>query len=357
MASTQKRITQKQLAQQLGISQPLVSMVLNGRREGISKQRFKMIWNAAVEAGYSPRGMDVSQVFTSHEKMTQEIGIILRSGVKLNMDSNYFNHIYQGVHAMAIKNETCTILIGSEDDFSTDKIIEIVKEKNLLGLLVLGEIHPQLMFKLKNVISNIVALSAEYPGFCDSIISNEEQAVNQLVDYFYNSGHRNFAWLGGDTRLGRHQARFNSLLMSLRSHNLLLLEKNCVDMENADKLDGREAMQILIDRLGRDSLPSAIITHNGNMARGAINLLLQKQIKVPDIVNIGAIDMTRVLLDERPKITGASADPEKIGEMGVKHLLRMIASQTTSDSPKQIILDSVLKIRESTTLNKKTSGK
>ena len=55
-----KKVSQTQLAKELGISQALVSLVLNGRRQGISPDSYDRIWAHAVKRGYSPKGMHLA---------------------------------------------------------------------------------------------------------------------------------------------------------------------------------------------------------------------------------------------------------------------------------------------------------
>ncbi|MBH55115.1 MAG: hypothetical protein CMI18_12325, partial [Opitutaceae bacterium] len=57
-----KRISQMAIAKELGYSQALVSMVLNGRKKGISEAAYKRIWDFAITNGYSPRGMNIESV-------------------------------------------------------------------------------------------------------------------------------------------------------------------------------------------------------------------------------------------------------------------------------------------------------
>jgi LacI family transcriptional regulator len=344
-----KKITQKELASQLGISQTLVSMVLNGRQNGISPKSIKLIWDKAVEAGYTPRGMDVSHTLSDIvNRKSIEIGIISRSGVNLNSTSNFFSHVYQGVHSEALKNKLFTVYIGSEDDFKEDEMVEVISQKNLFGLVILGEIKTSLLLKLKMIGLNLIATSAEFPGICDSVISNEEESTELLVNHLYSLGHRKFGWLGGNMGQGRHKDRFNALIMSLRKRELLLSEKNCIDMNAADRIEGRKAIESLIQNLGIENLPTSIICYNGLMARAALNYLLQNQISVPERISIAAIDMTRICYEEYPGITSASAYPEIFGAKALQRLLEAAKNPDTSSIPKRFTLESNLEVRNTT---------
>ncbi|MFN5559770.1 MAG: helix-turn-helix domain-containing protein, partial [Opitutaceae bacterium] len=59
MARGSKTVSQTQLAQELGISQALVSLILNGRRHGINPATYARVWDHALRRGYHPKGMRV----------------------------------------------------------------------------------------------------------------------------------------------------------------------------------------------------------------------------------------------------------------------------------------------------------
>ena len=44
------------------MSQALVSLVLNGKRENISEESYQRIWSYAVKLGYRPKGMQATQI-------------------------------------------------------------------------------------------------------------------------------------------------------------------------------------------------------------------------------------------------------------------------------------------------------
>jgi LacI family transcriptional regulator len=54
-------VSQKQIARDLGVSQALVSMALNGRRAGMSRDNYQRIWDYAIQIGYRPKGMQINE--------------------------------------------------------------------------------------------------------------------------------------------------------------------------------------------------------------------------------------------------------------------------------------------------------
>ena len=91
------RISQTQLARDLGVSQGLVSMVLNGRRENISPETYQRIWDRAISLGYKPKGMKLEQSPTGARQ--RQVGFILRAGHNIHTQGSYFGHVLHGLHS------------------------------------------------------------------------------------------------------------------------------------------------------------------------------------------------------------------------------------------------------------------
>ena len=69
------------------------------------------------------------------------------------------------------------------------------------------------------------------------------------------------------------------------------------------------------------SRPTAIVTFNGLMGRGAVNLALQSGLKVPQDLSLAAVDATPVGAEEDPHITCAGTIPQKLGEAAARLIL------------------------------------
>jgi LacI family transcriptional regulator len=77
-------ISQQRIAQDLGVSQALVSLVLNGKRENISEESYQRIWNYALKLGYRPKGMKLSG-----DQAPSTGGIHSACGVATHTQSNF----------------------------------------------------------------------------------------------------------------------------------------------------------------------------------------------------------------------------------------------------------------------------
>ena len=333
-------ISQQRIARDLRVSQALVSMVLNGKRENISEESYRRIWDHALKIGYRPKGMQLK----GNRAMATNVGFILRAGLRLHTQSNYFSHVQHGLHVGLLARGYHSVFLGSEDDLGVRTVQQKLRQHQLFGLAVLGEVDERFLKAIKSVQPNLVAVSVSYPGICHSVMPNDKQALQLLVEHLAGLGHRQFGWIGGDRSLKYNLRRHAGLVETLAQHSLQLADKFTVDIDLGDRLGGWKATELLLGQMSRQDFPTALICANGLMARGAINCLAQNGWRVPKDISVVAVDATRVCEEEHPQITGAHADPEKVGMTAAELLLKR--TDPEDESLVDVILTSHLTVRE-----------
>ena len=332
-----KRISQSQIAKELGVSQSLVSLVLNGRREGISDKSYREIWQVAVNNGYVPRGM---QPVHAPDARRSYVGIIMRAGLKLGQPSNTFSHVQQGLFKVLQQSNITTAFLGGEGDLDEKKLLELLGRRDpLQGIVVLGEVNESFIRALSALQVVLLSVHANMPGLCHSVSPNENQSLEQLVDHLTELGHERFAWLGGNSQLGRHQMRLNALRECLLSRGIELDERFVISVERGDRQEGFDCADQLMKRVAdnRSEAPTAWICYNGLMARGAHQFALLHGIRIPEENSLAALDRTRVCTEIRPNLTSASSNPELIGEEAAR-----LICQNTEPGQSLIYVDLVV---------------
>jgi LacI family transcriptional regulator len=339
--------SQAVIAKHLGVSQALVSMVLNGRSNGIAPATFQRIWDYAIASGYTPKGMKVDRV-SGGKARPSAVGYFLRSPFKLATKTNFFSHVTQGLHDYVTEKNLNLIFLGSETDIG-DRLGRRVREllPTLRGLVILGEIAPPFQAFVQDLEVPTVIVSSRETGIFHSVNSNELQSGYLLVDHLYGHGHRRFAFLGGLAPKGRYLERRQAVVQGLRRKGID--PESCRFIEEpdgADRAHGFRAADRLIKESANSELPTAWIVGNGTMARGVCNRLLQEGIQVGREVSVATIDMTRVCWEEFPALTGAASVPEQLGREAGRLL---VESEQGDEHPLQdVVLPVKLEIRDST---------
>jgi LacI family transcriptional regulator len=311
-----KKISQAQLARELGLSQAMVSLVLNGRRQGISPETYDRIWAHAVKRGYHPKGMRLA---SSPAAQGRQVGFILRARLGLHTPSNYFGHVQDGLHTALEERGFSTVFLGTEDTLDRAKIQRLFQPGHLFkGIVLLGEVSRPFLDELRQVERRIVAVSARYPGVCHSVVGNEPQALDLLVGHLQGLGHRNIGWLGGNSGLGRHGARFGAFQAAIERHGLACDPRYCVTLEQADRAEGAEAVHAILSKNSRKGFPTAFVCYNTLMAVGAMRALEREGRRVPAEISIASADFSPEAKAARPAITAAGSSPEKLGEAAAR---------------------------------------
>ncbi len=331
-----RKVSQTRIAKDLGLSQALVSMVLNGRKAGISEKSHRRIWEHAVKLGYQPKGM--RPLLTDDPTKQIHVGFILRSGLSLHTQSNYFSHIQHGLHETMQERGINTVFLGTENRLSESAFrVTLETRKTLYGIAIMGEVAPSFLQAIRQVCPRVVAVSISYPGECHSVQSNENQSLDLLVAHLVEQGHRRFAWIGGNRALARHEDRYRAFRAALLRHQIEFDESWALIQDEADRAEGRQAAELFLAHPG--PRPTAVVCFNGLMARGAINLLVARGVSIPGDLSLVAVDATRICTEEHPHITGASADPEAMGRKTAELILN------ATGEPDEVYLDAVLPSR------------
>lgn len=325
-----RKITQTQLAREMDVSQALVSLVLNGRKEGINQETYEKIWEHAIKRGYHPRGMHLGSVPASANN--RQVGFILRAPMRLNSLSAYFSHVQHGLHSALQPQGFTTTFLGSEDLLPPEQLRRLLPAgHNYQGIVILGEVSVGFLNELRAVDRRIVAVSARYPGLCHSVLGNEVLALEQIVTHLHELGHRRIGWVGGNVNLGRHEARLNACRQALASIGLSLAPRYTVTLHEADRAEGGEAMHQLLGQAGRADFPTAFVCYNCLMAEGAARALMRAGIRVPaDISVIGADAPREPSSSDGLRVSGAGTDPVRLGQTAARLILTSTGSEDES---------------------------
>ena len=319
-----KKISQTQLARELGISQALVSLTLNGRKAGINSETYDRIWAHAVKRGYRPKGMHPA----ASPVQVRQVGIILRAPLRLNTPSVYFGHVQHGLHTALEVRDVRAVFIGAEDQIDAVKLRRaFAASPSFRGIVLIGEVARSFLDRLRKFSLPIVAVSARYPGLCHSVLGNEPQALESIVQHLAGLGHRRIGWLGGNLGLGRHEARFQALGASLARAGLKLDPRYCIKRQEGDRAAGGEAIHGVLADARRADFPTAFVCYNTSMADGALKTLVRERWRVPRDLSIASADVSPIATEGTPRITAAGTNPEKLGEAAA----RLVAAGTAAE--------------------------
>jgi LacI family transcriptional regulator len=340
-----KKISQTQIARELGVSQALVSLVLNGRTAGVNAETYQRIWDHALKRGYQPKGMHLAA--SPAAGRPREVGFILRNDLRLHAPSVYFTRVHHGLHSALKAQGFTSVFLGYEDDLSDERLARLFHAGHpFQGVALLGEVSRVFLERLRQVERRLVAISARCPGLCHSVLGNEPLALEMLVRHLYDQGHRRFGWMGGNLGLGRHEARLKALEAALESVGLKLAPRYTIKLEQGDRAEGVEAAHLALVHRERRDFPTAFICYNSLMAAGALRGFQRAGLASPEAVSVAGADLSRIATEGKPRITAAGTSPEKLGEAAARLILA--STGAVDESFTDLMLPAQLHLGETT---------
>lgn len=169
---------------------------------------------------------------------------------------------------------------------------------------------------------------------------NYAQGADEAVNYLYNLGHRDFAFIAGPGNRSSHAAYKAAIVRALAQ---LDLQPRIIDGDN-NVASGEHAIQRLLT--GR-KLPAAIMASNDLTAIGALRALYRAGLRVPgDVSVVGADDIPFSALTHPPLTTVRIAN-ERLGQLACQTLLGMLRE---GQAAAELVLATELVIRDSTGL-------
>jgi LacI family transcriptional regulator len=160
--------------------------------------------------------------------------------------------------------------------------------------------------------------------FADSIILDEAQAVQEVVSYLIERGHRRIGCIAGPQDKWPGRLRTKGYLAALRAHGLPVEEDLICTTQSFTRGAGVRCMQRL---LALPRAPDALFAANDVLAADALLYALDAGLSVPEDLAIVGFDDTPEALLVRPRLTTVRKDTDLLGSLAVQMLLERIDSE------------------------------
>ena len=284
--------TIKDIAQIAGVSLATVSRVVNnGPKVGdATRKRVKRVMQ---ELGYRPNANARALV----TQRSQSLGIVLPE-----LSDPFFATMAHGIETIARKNNSQILIsTGSIKKETELKAIETLLEHRCDAMVVHSKaLDDETLINFANTVPGFVLINRYIPQishrciWLDNISGGKTMAKHML-----KQGHTKFAVVSSQYDIDDPSNRLAGIKSELEKHNIFL-DDTMIELSTPDQQGGEIAMQNLLAK-GADF--TAVLAYNDAMASGAMTMLQDHNIDVPNEVSIIGYD--DVLLAEycRPKLT------------------------------------------------------
>lgn len=328
--------TMKDIARIAKVSTSTVSHVINNSRF-VSEEIRKKVLDVVEELNYTPSALARSLKVNE----TRTIGMLVTAS-----DNPFFSEIIRYVEQYCHKYDYNLIL--SYTDGNNERLrknIQTLIQKKVDGLILMcSESHWNISDDLNHQLTLPIVIMDWWPTElnADKIIENSELGGYLATKSLIDKGYNNIAIITAGIKKNIAQNRLNGYKKALDEANLNIDLKLIIE-SHANYQDGFDSMQKL---LNIKPLPQAVFACSDTIAIGAYKAIWQAGLKIPQDIAIIGYDDIYVAQYLSPPLTTISQPKKELAKKAVNTLLARI---TNNELPcKEIILDPVLKIREST---------
>jgi DNA-binding LacI/PurR family transcriptional regulator len=333
-----KRITARDIAVQLGISEMTVSRALNNRGY-VDKKTRERVLATSKELGYSPNQIAKSLV----SKKTHTIGVVVPK-----MTHSFFPEIIRGIEEVAFLSKYQLILTHSAEKAGREAdAIRMLESKRVDGILLsmAQSVEDYSLYR------KMVRLSVPFVFFdrcvfnigasCVSV--DDEESAKGITMHLIDHGYERIAHLRGQMRVSVGRNRLTGFKKALAERNIPL-HKELIIESGFDEMGGYESMNTLLS-LPKRLHPRAVVAVNDAAAFGAMLAIEEHGLRIPqDIAIVGFSDDIRAAL-VNPPLTTMRQPAYELGKRAALKLLDIIEGR--SDSIDEIIIKNEQVIRRS----------
>lgn len=308
--------TLQSIAASTGISVSTVSRILSGKAR---KYRISPKTEQRVRAEAERVGFAVNQLASSlRTRKSNTFGLLIP-----DISNSFFASIARHVANEARKNGYSIVLCDSqENDQIEAESIRTLQSRNIDGLLVapVGHIADSLTAVRKRGIP-VVLLDRYYPE-CDIpyVTTKNYEAAFEATEHLIAMGHRRIACILGLPCSSTAADRANGFHAAMKKHGIPV-DPSLVAGNDFTEINGYLQTKKFMMHKER---PTAIFSMGNLMTLGALRVLAEESIRIPEDVSLLSFDDHEFAAFLSTPVSAIAQNTEGIGQVAVQLLLEQM---------------------------------
>lgn len=309
-----KRVTLKNIADELGVSVVTVSKALSGK-DGSSPELREQIFLKADELGYK-----YSPTEKAVPKNKVNIGVLVAD--RFFSDNSFYTSIYKELVLNANKISATIILEIVSPLYEKEGIIpNLLQDAKVDGVIFMGHLENFYINAVQKQCNHCIFLDSYKELFdIESIVSDCIKGSYILMDYLIKAGHKNFIYVGTLNSTSSIMDRYLGCLKAMIDNGL--------SANNLEIIEDRDKNGDLIDLVLPKKLPDAFVCNCDEVAYHLVKKLNELNISVPEDVSVVGYDESIYAKLCKPKLTTYRVDVEGLAQAAVSHIFRKIKNKT-----------------------------
>ncbi len=333
------RISIHDIAKAADVSRSTVSRVVN-HDVNVSATTRARVLEVIERLNYTPNHAARALV----KRRSQVIGVVMPGTANVFFGANsYFPMLLQGiVEAGNFHEQSLLLCLGNVDEPPEHFSQRILRNSMGDGFIVAsiendGPLIDHLVQSAPNFV--MVERPQRYQDRISSVTVDNVHAAQVATEHMISLGYQRIAHISGHMNIADGQDRLAGYLKALQLANIPY-NPDLVYTGKFTFESGFEAMQALLPHQ-----PDAVFASCDAAARGAIAVIQQAGLRVPEDIGIIGFDDLDVATKSAPYLTTIHQPVQQKGATAVELLLDLISGK--KQSPEQIVLPSKLVIRDS----------
>lgn len=328
-------VTIREVAQRAGVSVKTVSRVVNDIPYVSASTRVR-VEKAIRELGYVPnapaRTLALQKTFT--------LGLVIP-----DISSAALSLLVEGVEAICRESGYNLMLCttGGDRDREEESTRQLVRRQRIDGFILLSDrLNVDFFFQLYQEGLPYVAVGRELPtDDIPQVYVDNRAGMAAAATHLVRLGHQNIGYISCPIVTSTSVERLEGFEAALRQHGLDYADRIYMDGKNHVAI-GRAGMNLL---LSRDTRPSAVCTFNDLIALGALQVLKERQLRVPDDVALVGFDDIQAAAFVEPALTTVHQPLYEMGATATKLLMKLLRGEELTQ--RKVTLPVHLIIRQS----------
>lgn len=328
-------VTIKDIAKEAEVSIATVSRVINKSTKA-SQLAIDAVTNAMRKLGYRPNAAaralvnqssntvgilvsDVSDPFFG--SLVKSVDLVAKQrGFPLLIGNGYHHADTERQAIEQLLNSRCEAIVVHAKGLSDKELIAYAKE--VAGLVIINRFIPEIS-------ERCIYLDNHHGAYL---------ATHHLIEH----GHRHIACIASSHDIEDTQQRIAGYLTAQQQHHILP-SAHYIEYGQPDSSGGEQAMAALLDK----SIPiTGVVAYNDYMAAGALSVLQQHQIAVPETISLVGFDDGLIARFVHPSLTTIHYPINSMAESAARLAISLARHQSIDTkalvySPSLICRDSV----------------
>ena len=330
-----KRISQRDIARQLGINVSTVSRALRGL-DGVSPELRQKIEQLAETNGYRPNPFAVSLRYDT----TRTIGIVVP-----DVSFNQYAHIVKSIDAEARKAGYMCIITDSDDSYEKEAdCLELLLNMHVEGIIICPAQDTtdfSQLLRLRQTNIPIVLFDRAPDIGISSVIINDAASARQATNTLIDGGARRIAFLGGPNVMKQNTDRKHGYLEALRESGITIQ----TELVKCHPISFTTGLSDTLELLSLPEPPDAILATHGLLGISALQAITSRGLRIPDDVALIAYMSDWVSEMSHPRISFVK---QNLREIGCKALRLLLDQMNGDDSVQHIVVNAQVELRDST---------